>query len=76
MQFELINSKTVKIIANKKIFEFKLIEGDAKLVIGENADKFWAPYPALKAYPIELVVNEPTNLFKQKIVFTISIINN
>lgn len=75
MKFEKVDSKTVMIISGSKKIEFKLLEGEAELSLGKDADKYWAPYPALKAFPIELIVSRPVNSFKQKIVFSIKVLN-
>lgn len=73
MQFELVNAKTVEIKSNDRNFIFELIEGDAKLVIGKDADKYWSPYPALRAYPIELIVSPPEKGFLKTIKYKLKI---
>jgi len=74
MKFQKVDTKTVRITSSKKVFEFKLLEGNAELVVGEKEDKYWAPYPALKAYPIELVVGKPKSSFTQKIVYSLTVV--
>jgi hypothetical protein len=74
MVFEQINSKTVQFSTEKKSFEFTLLEGNAELLVGKDRDKFWAPYPALKAFPIVLIVKPPENGFVQNISFRLSIL--
>lgn len=69
-----VDEKTVLIKTPKKQFELKIIEGDARLVLGREAEHYWFPYPALKAYPVELIVEKPTTGFKQKISYRISIV--
>ncbi len=41
---------------NKKL-RLKIVEGNARLVSGENAQRFWTPYPSLRAWPVELIVS-------------------
>lgn len=38
--------------AGGKKWLFTLVSGNAKLLAGENAANYWAPYPAFKAYPL------------------------
>ncbi|VAX22648.1 hypothetical protein MNBD_IGNAVI01-2095 [hydrothermal vent metagenome] len=74
MEFKLINDKTVEIRSNDKNFIFELINGDAKLVIGKDADKYWSVYPALRAFPIELIVKPPEKGFLKRIKYELRII--
>lgn len=75
MQFKLVDIKTVEIKSNDRKFTFELIDGDAKLVIGKDVDKYWSPYPSLRAYPIELIVNSPEEGFLKTIKYRLKIIN-
>ncbi|GAB4045986.1 hypothetical protein [Spirosoma litoris] len=50
------DSNTVVITAKNKRFEFKLLTANASLKLGTNADRYWWPYPALKAYPVTIIV--------------------
>ena len=68
-----VDEKTVLIKTPKKSFQLKIIEGDARLILGREAAHYWFPYPALKAYPVELEVEKPVIGFKQKVSFSISI---
>jgi hypothetical protein len=74
MTVTLVDSKTVRIKTPKKQFELKIIEGNARLVLGKNAQHYWFPYPALKAYPVELEVEKPSTGFKQGVSYRISIV--
>jgi len=74
MQFTLIDPSTVKIESDAKVLEFKLISDNAELVIGRDRDKYWSPFPSLKAFPIELIVN-PNDDFSKTIVYQIKVIN-
>jgi hypothetical protein len=68
------DEKTVLITTPARQFELKLIEGNARLVLGRDAAHYWSPYPALKAYPIELEIEKPVTGFKQRVTYRISIV--
>lgn len=72
--FTRIDVHTVLITAGDKQFKFKLLSGNATLSIGKEADRYWAPYPALKAFPLELEVHPVEGSFKQEIQYEFSII--
>lgn len=68
------NSSLVKITGSKKNFTFTT-EGNAKLVIGQDSEDYWTPYPALKAFPIQLEIAPPTTGFTKTVSYRISIKN-
>ncbi|MFA7420118.1 MAG: hypothetical protein WCZ90_10575 [Melioribacteraceae bacterium] len=74
MTFIRKGNKKILIGAEKRKFEFTLIEGEAEIVLGRNSEKYWAPYPALKAFPIELVISKPVSGFTKKISYEVRII--
>lgn len=74
MVFTKTDARTVLIKAGNKTFRFKLLSGNAVLKIGEDAEHYWAPYPALKAFPLELEVRPLTGSFSQKISYEISMV--
>jgi hypothetical protein len=69
-----VDEKTVLIKSPKGQFELKIIEGDARLVLGREAAHYWFPYPALKAYPVELVVEKPLTGYRRSISYQISVV--
>lgn len=52
MTVEKKDDRSVILKAGGKKWLFTLISGNAKLLAGENAANYWAPYPAFKAYPL------------------------
>jgi hypothetical protein len=68
------DDKTVLITTPKKQFKLTIVEGDAQLVLGRDAAHYWFPYPALRAFPVELVMPAPGTTVKQKISYRISIV--
>ncbi len=51
-----VNDHTVMITSGTLRILFRLIEGNAMLSIGEEREKYWSPYPALKGYPLKLTI--------------------
>lgn len=74
MTATMVDEKTVLIKTPRKQFKLKIIEGDARLVLGRQAAHYWSPYPALKAYPVELEVEKPAPGSKQRVSYRISIV--
>lgn len=68
------NDSTVLINGAKRRFLFTTTAG-TELISGRDLKNYWAPYPALAAFPIELVVNPPDKGFVKIIIYKISIKN-
>jgi hypothetical protein len=73
MEYSMIDSSTVKIKADEKEVEFKLMTNNAKLIIGRNREMYWSPFPSLKAYPIEIIIN-PSNALSNVISYQFRLI--
>lgn len=72
--FTKVDERTVLIDAGSRKFRFKLLSDNAALQMGRGAAHYWAPYPALKAYPLELELKPVAGSFKQEIRYEISIV--
>jgi hypothetical protein len=75
MQFKKIDDATVMITAGSKKIRFKILSGNATLVMGENEDHYWTPFPALKAYPIDLLIKPGKENIEQSVSYAITILN-
>ncbi|MFZ4620926.1 MAG: hypothetical protein ACOYNS_10220, partial [Bacteroidota bacterium] len=74
MTFEKVDTRTVIITAKNKRIKFSVTDGDVELVIGRDKENYWAPYPALKAYPLELVVQPPVDGFLRSVSYSFTIL--
>jgi hypothetical protein len=74
MSYTLIDPRTVRITAGERAFEFALISGEAEVKIGEGRENYWAPYPALKAFPIELIVPPPTEGYEREVSYRLTVV--
>jgi len=72
--FMQVDARTVRISAGRKVFEFKVEAGTGELRLGHERDKYWAPFPALKACPIEFLVPPPVEGFTGEVSYTISLL--
>lgn len=80
MKFFMDGKNRVVIKGGKKEFVFEIQNGDGELVLGKDEEKYWCPFPAVKCYPIELIILPPLNPFEgenflEEISYKISIIN-
>ncbi len=67
------SENAVKIIADKKVFIFEVLEGDVDIALGENQSEYFSVYPSVRAYPIELNVAYKEGVLIQKIRYQIRI---
>lgn len=75
MTVEKLDDRSAILKAGTKKWLFKLISGNARLIAGENAGNYWAPYPAFKAYPLvwEIMPGPPDQ--PARITYRLSVIN-
>jgi hypothetical protein len=69
-----VDERTVMIHTGIKKVMFSLLSGNAKLILGRNRGRYWTPYPALKAFPIELEIIPDLSAFKQVVSYKVSVI--
>ncbi|MCB9259997.1 MAG: hypothetical protein H6612_11665 [Ignavibacteriales bacterium] len=72
-EIKMISPKKAEIIKDIKKFYFEIIEGDVMLSIADQADKFIFPFPAMKVFPLQIIVIKPESGFIQKIKYRLSI---
>lgn len=67
MTFTPADARTVLIQGAGRRLRFQLTEGSATLTLGRDAGKYWSPYPAVRAFPIELTVPPPRGNLRETI---------
>ena len=70
-----INEKQVEIGKDEIKILLTVLEGDAKIELGTDKDRYWSPYPAFKCYPVNIIAEPDQVLSRKKIVYEISILN-
>jgi hypothetical protein len=74
MKVTAVSERIVRIETPKRAFQLELLEGNAAWVLGRNEQHYWWPYPALKAYPVELELKPPQTGFRQRIRYRLSVV--
>lgn len=73
MIFTKTDARTILFKAGDRQFRFRLLSGNAVLNMGKDAELYWAPYPALKAFPLELELRPAAGSFTQEISYELSV---
>jgi hypothetical protein len=74
MVFTQVDARTIRILAGRRVFEFKVESGPGELRLGYERDKYWTPFPALKACPIAFLVPPPVEGFSREVSYTMAIL--
>jgi hypothetical protein len=75
MTFTRIDDTTIAISSGGKQFEFHLENGAAVLSLGTESNDYWAPFPALRARPISLIIQPPADGFRQEVRYRLLVKN-
>lgn len=70
-KFEKINSKTILIGKGKQTLKFELLSDDAELILGNDKEHYWAPYPALRAMPISIRIAAPKGIYDRTVRYRV-----
>jgi hypothetical protein len=71
MTFTQSDDKTVLIKTAGRTITFRLLSGSAKMVIGEEKEKYFSVFPAVLAFPITLHVQKAPEAFRETICYEI-----
>lgn len=72
--FTQTDARTVELQGGARRIRFRVTGGDVTLVSGREAESYWSPYPALRAWPVELIVPAPTaGELQQTVTFEIGV---
>ncbi len=63
----------VQITSPKKTITLTVEAENAELVVGEDAERFWFPFPGLKAYPVKIKIKTPKDGFQEQVTLTYEI---
>jgi hypothetical protein len=69
--FTQLDSTHIRMRAQGKAIHLDIQRGKARLFMGRNEGNYRMPYPAVKAYPIELEIAPPVNGFTQEIRYRV-----
>jgi hypothetical protein len=74
MTYRQIGKDSVLITAPRRRVLFSVSSGNVVLEIGRDRDRYRWPYPALKAFPIELHVVPPHDALEQTVVYKLTVV--
>ena len=73
VRFERVGERAVRIVGRGATFLFELIDGAATLDAGVDEARYWAPFPAVRAYPIVLRVAPEPGQLSQTVTYRITV---
>jgi hypothetical protein len=65
MEIRMQGDSLVTIESRGKVFEVRLLAGLCRIVLGENKDLQWQPFPALRCYPITFRLDSPVRPYEE-----------
>ncbi len=72
-KIKIISPKKALIEGEKVNIQFEIVEGDFKLSVGDKPDNYFFPFPSMKCYPLQIIVNPPTDGFIQSVKYRLSL---
>jgi hypothetical protein len=56
--------RVVEVTIGSRVVAIELLSGPASFVLGEQRERFWQPFPAVRAYPVVLRIAPPVSPFE------------
>lgn len=75
MTFKQQDDHTILIRAGEKQWALKILQGHARWVAGKEAARYWTPYPALKAWPLELEITPGPQAITASVTYSLQVLN-
>ena len=72
--FEASGPRTVLIDGASRRFRFEVLDGDVTVETGRDEHRYWAPFPAVRCYPIVLNVRRAPGRLTQTVKYRLSIV--
>lgn len=72
-KFEQVDARTILITRNHMRIRFELLSNQAELSIGKDEQRYWAPYPALKAMPVLIHVPAQKDRYDMAVRYRIQV---
>jgi hypothetical protein len=74
MKFERVDGQSMRITGGSRELLFSILSPGIFLIAGRQQEKYWTPYPALKAFPLELELKPAGDSFTRTVCYRISVI--
>jgi hypothetical protein len=75
MTFQQQDERTILISAGKKQWLLRVESGHARWISGKEAARYWTPYPALKAWPLELAITPDPGAITTSVTYSLQVLN-
>jgi len=75
MTFEQKDDHTILIRAGRKQWSLRILSGKARWITGREAARYWTPYPALKAWPLELEIQPEGEAISGSVTYCLQVLN-
>jgi hypothetical protein len=75
MTFEQKDDHTILIRAGQKQWSLRVLSGKARWIAGREAARYWTPYPALKAWPLELEIQPEGEAISGSVTYCLQVLN-
>ncbi len=75
MTFQQQDDRTILIRAGEQQWILKLLSGHARWIAGREAARYWTPYPALKAWPLELEIIPDPQAINANVTYCLQVLN-
>lgn len=75
MTFEQKDDHTILIRAGRKQWSLRILSGKARWITGQEAARYWTPYPALKAWPLELEIQPEGEAISGSVTYCLRVLN-
>jgi hypothetical protein len=73
--FEAAGARTVFINGTSRRFRFEALEGDVTVETGRDEHRYWAPFPAVRCYPIVLKVRRAPGRLIETVTYRLSVVH-
>jgi hypothetical protein len=73
--FEAAGPRSVLINGASRRFMFEVLDGDVMVEAGRDAHRYWAPFPAVRCYPIVLRVRRAPGRLTQSVTYRLAVVN-
>ncbi|HEY4153985.1 MAG TPA: hypothetical protein VGM24_01110 [Puia sp.] len=73
MKFSPVDDQSMEIQAGRRKLLFRILTPGVRLIAGRDKEKYWTPYPALRAFPLEMELKPEPGHFIQTVTYRLSV---
>jgi hypothetical protein len=72
VRFERVGDRAVRIVGNNRRMLFELVDGQATIEAGVDEARYWAPFPAVRAYPLVVRIARQPGRLSQSVTYRLT----